>query len=376
MKTPIIKTALMFFAVLCCGLVACGEPENGVIGSADTLEPGEIGVRMERNVLLSDGQDAIELKVLLGLEDGKTEDVTAQSEIYVVGQTPPLTSPRFSTTTAGTYAIYAFYGMTMSADVLVYAYSELPEVPADEQPDNVTFAHRMMLVQHTGTGCVNCPRMMESLKELSEDDAYNTAYNHVASHSYMGGDPDPGYSEVAKYLSLAYCTGNYPQLTFNLTETSAGTDLQEIKNQVDALRKESVGVGISAESIATDGALLIEVGVKVATPGDYRIGVWVLEDNIYGIQAGAVQTWMHHHENVLRATATNVGSKTTFTGEDLVELKEGNTTSTFFRVEVEEGWKEENCKFLVFVTSRQDGVFDIANSIVCPINTAVGYDYK
>jgi len=46
----------------------------------------------------------------------------------------------------------------------------IPELPDDPQPENTSFAHRIMLLQHTGTYCPNCPRLMSSLKELSEDD--------------------------------------------------------------------------------------------------------------------------------------------------------------------------------------------------------------
>ena len=100
----------------------------------------------------------------------------------------------------------------------------IPELPADPQPDNISFAHRIMLLQHTGTYCPNCPKLMESLKALSENQAYADKYQHVAAHSY-NADGDPAYSQAAANLSQAFCSGYYPELTFNLTRRNTGTSL-------------------------------------------------------------------------------------------------------------------------------------------------------
>lgn len=44
-------------------------------------------------------------------------------------------------------------------------------LPADPKPASISFSHRILLVQHTGTYCPNCPRLMTSLKELALDEA-------------------------------------------------------------------------------------------------------------------------------------------------------------------------------------------------------------
>lgn len=349
-------------------------------GSADNaVQAGSITLSLDKTFILADASDCINIKVLQTLEDGTLKDVTKDADIYVNNSSEPLHSSVFSVTTPGTFTFYAAYDINISEEETVYAYAQLPEAPADTNPSATEFKHRLLLLQHTGTACVNCPRMMTSLRELSGDEAYNTAYTHVACHSYI--DPsieDPCWSKAASDFSRIYNPDDrYPVLTFNFTKEDAGTAIEEIKGKIDALRKESCNVGISATALASDGDLLIDVNVKVAAPGEYRLGVWLLEDDIYGIQSGATEAWHNTHENALRAMLTNESSKTIFVGETMEALRSSNTASRTFRICPESNWEKENCKFMVFVTApNANGDFDLANSVVCHIGESVNFDYK
>ena len=127
------------------------------------------------------------------------------------------------------------------------------ELPADPEPENTSFPHRILLIQHTGTACPNCPGLMSSLKELSEDKSYAEKYHHVAAHSYNeGGIGDAAYSQAAKNLSQAFCSGYYPELTFNLTKKSTGTSIavNTIKEEIDIRHKDTANAGITIISIS------------------------------------------------------------------------------------------------------------------------------
>ena len=88
---------------------------------------------------------------------------------------------------------------------------------------------------------------MTSLKALSELDGYVDKYQHVAAHSY-NADGDPAYSQAAANLSQAFCSGYYPELTFNLTTRNTGTSLavSTITDVIDELHKDNADVGIAA----------------------------------------------------------------------------------------------------------------------------------
>lgn len=253
----------------------------------------------------------------------------------------------------------------------------IPELPADPQPGNTSFAHRIMLLQHTGTDCSNCPNLMTSLKALSELDAYMDKYQHVAAHSY-NADGDPAYSQAAANLSQAFCSGYYPELTFNLTTRNTGTSLavSTITDIIDELHKDTADVGIAAAAGLAGNALGVNVQIKAAKAGQYRIAVWVLEDGIRGKQAGASEDWMNTHSNAVRAMAGATLNMRIY-GEKMGELQAGDTAEKSFTVALDESVKAENCKVLVVVNAAgSDGRYDLANCTLCPIGGTVAYDYN
>ena len=250
------------------------------------------------------------------------------------------------------------------------------ELPADPQPQSTDFSHRIMLLQHTGTACPNCPRLMTSLREIAADPAYAAKYQHVASHSY--NTDDPAWSEAAKKISDAFCKA-YPELTFNLSGETTGDDtsVATIKRYIDQLYKDSADAGIAAAAQVNGNTLSVKVQVMAATENSYRVAAWILEDDIKAQQSsnGALEEWMHTHENALRAfsgSSLNLG----IYGEKLGTLKAGETAEKDLTIEIQKDWNVENCKVFILVNSSKDGKFDIANCTICQIGGNVAYQYN
>ena len=352
---------------------ACGKPVEEVVPVIE----GEISLTSDADQLRSDGVDAVTFTVTVTDAQGATHDVTEHAEIYQNFEKSPLATNVFTTQKEGEYVFYAVYGLKVSEDVVITAINDVPELPADPQEDNVSFKHRMLLVQHTGATCVNCPRMMESLKKLSEDASYNGLYHHVASHSYNGGEADAAYSEAARDLSMAYnVTGLYPMLTFNLTPTSVGTDLQEIKAQIDALKQDKASVGIAAAAELSGNDVLVNVEVKAAKTDNYRVAAWLLEDGIYSLQSGMSESWHNTHDNALRYAAGKL-SQLSFVGDKLGEIAAGEKASKVFVLPVDQTWVADNCEVLILVTAAdENGNYDVVNCALCQIGKTVTYDYK
>ena len=253
----------------------------------------------------------------------------------------------------------------------------IPELPADPEPGNTSFNHRILLLQHTGTYCSNCPNLMTALKELSQLDEYADKYQHVAAHSY-NQEGDPAYSQAAANLSQAFCDGYYPELTFNLTKENTGTSLalKTITDIIDNLHKDVADVGIAAAAGLSGNTVGVNVQIKAAKAGQYRIAAWVLEDGIRGKQEGASEDWMNTHSNAVRVMAGNTLNMRIY-GEKMGELQPGQTAEKSFSIVLDEAWKSENCKVLVVVNAAgSDGRYDLANCMLCPIGGAVTYDYK
>lgn len=253
----------------------------------------------------------------------------------------------------------------------------IPELPADPEPGNTSFNHRILLLQHTGTYCSNCPNLMTALKELSQLDEYADKYQHVAAHSY-NQEGDPAYSQAAANLSQAFCDGYYPELTFNLTKENTGTSLalKTITDIIDNLHKDVADVGIAAAAGLSGNTVGVNVQIKAAKTGQYRIAAWVLEDGIRGKQEGASEDWMNTHSNAVRVMAGNTLNMRIY-GEKMGELQPGQTAEKSFSIVLDEAWKSENCKVLVVVNAAgADGRYDLANCALCPIGGVVTYDYK
>lgn len=338
---------------------------------------GDIVLTADTDQIRSDGSDAVTFTVTVTDSEGKEHDVTKYAEIYVDSQLHALSTNIFTTDKEGEYVFYAIYGLSISEEIKVTAINDMPDLPADPQEDNLSFRHRMLLVQHTGATCSNCPRMMESLKNLAEDTSYNGLYHHVASHSYNDGEQDDAYSEAARDLSMVYnTTGNYPMLTFNLTSVSAGTDLTEIRNQIDMLKKEKADIGIAASAKIAGDDVLVNIEVKAAVANSYRVAAWLLEDDIYSFQYGMTESWQNHHDNALRYAAGR-SSQLSFAGEKLGTLSAGEKAGKMFVMPVEEGWESENCEVLVVVTAADsNGNYDVANCALCQLGGSIMYDYK
>ena len=364
-----ILSMLPFWALCSCG-DSSDEPVPPVID-------GQLAFHADADQLRSDGVDAVTFTVEVTDAEGVKHDVTEYAEIYLEFEDSPITSNVFTTEKEGEYVFYAVYGLRVSEDIVITAINDVPDLPADPQEDNLSFRHRMLLVQHTGATCSNCPRMMESLKDLSEDAAYSNLYHHVASHSYNGGEADAAYSEAARDLSMAYnITGLYPMLTFNLTSVSTGTDLSEIKAQIDALKKEKADVGIAAAAKVSGNDVLVNVEVKAAMENNYRVAVWLLEDDIYSLQSGMSESWHNTHHNALRYAAGKV-SQLSFAGDRLGTLTQGEKAGKMFVLPLEDGWVAENCEALVIVTAADaNGNHDVVNCALCQVGETVAYDYK
>ena len=369
---------LLFLAVLFAGILAgcSGKPDGGEDNGGGTLE-GSITLIAQHNIVRANGTDAVEFYVLLTDKNHQIHDVTASSEIYVTTSDVPLAEPKFATTEAGEYTFYAVYGFAVSEDFVVRVVDGISELPADPVAASTDFSHRMLLIQHTGTACSNCPSMMSRLKELSEDSEYNGRYYHVASHSYnTTKEGDPAYSKCAATLSREVLkVDGWPDLTINLTQRRA-YELADMKGFIDLLHERVAAVGVSASVVEIDDVIYANVGVKAGKSGTYRVAVWVLEDGIYAVQEGATMSWQNTHNNCLREMA-GANQIEQIYGANLGTLGAGDIVENIYAVEVADNWKTQNCKVLVIVTTPdEEGNYELVNSTICKVGESVAYNYN
>lgn len=364
----------LFVAAALVSVASCSDGPVAEDG-AEELVKGKIVLNADRTVICADGVDAVTFTVTVTDENGQKSDVTEDAEIYTE-QDVLMEGTSFATDKVGEYGFYAVYGLSLSESVNISALATIPVIPADPEDENLEFRHRMLIVQHTGATCPNCPLMMISLKQLSENEDYAGAYNLVASHSYNDGISDAAYSPAARTLSATFNSGSYPELTFNLTKVNVGHGYDDICGQVGLHMRDSAPAGIAVAVDSSAHEVVANVEIKFAEAGDYRVGAWLLEDDIFAVQSGASESWQHTHDNALRVMYGDKPTECIY-GLPVGNKKSGDKYEKLFRFPLEKEWRSENCRVLVFVTKADaDGNFDIANCAVCDMCDVESYDYK
>ena len=360
-----MKLAKFFaFALVALTFVACGDDtqQGGVEPAGDAVLKAnnnsvEVNTPIEFTVTSADGADLTADATIFD----KTHD-------YVEVANP------FTPAMDGEYEFYAVVGNIITNSIKVNVVPTIPALPVDAEPENTSFKHRILLVDHTGTGCSYCPKMMEALKSVEETGDYHSKYYEAMSHSYGSGDP--ATSSAANSISSYFRVPGYPTLTYNfLHDTSSSYNDAHIMQQIDALWKaEGADAGIAVATSLASACMVVNVEVKAKVANDYRVNAWLLEDGIYGKQTNATAEWMNTHNNAIRQAVTT----DPISGLDLGAIEAGKTASTTLTLNIPtEKWVRDNLKVMVIVSAKNDkGKFEVANVAVCAKNDVVNYDYK
>ncbi|MEG2365831.1 MAG: Omp28-related outer membrane protein [Alistipes sp.] len=373
----LLKFLLMFCAVST--LVSCGSDDPEVTPGVD----GKLTLTASVNAISSDGVDHCQFIVKL---DGVT--LTDGVQIYEVGKPAPLTSTQFSSTKEGVYKFFAAYKTAVSEQIAINVLPIIAELPVDPQPTNTSFRRRLMGLQMTGSTCPACPAMIAGIRKYNENkaDAEKVLFTEV--HGYM--EDGVMYSTLNVYIAQAYGTGLFPALGFNMhkvfTQHGGGnpsTTAANILKTVDSELKTDAYAGIAAAVSQKGEKIVVNVAVKVNVEGNYRVGAWLLEDNIQAPQANgnpnltAEDNFSIHH-NVVRAVDGRQTDQI-FTGNLLGRVAAGATVNHVLQFAVNKHWNLANCKVIIFVTAAEPSdasLFYVTNAALCNLNATTAFDYK
>ena len=364
----IMKFASLLFAAAVM-VISCDKT-----GGDDTDMDARFYISSDKNVIQSNDSDVATFTAVL---DGK--DVTSETTFYFKDSMTPLEGNKLSADKTGVYNVIGMYGTFYREEPVSVTAIDMP-VPApaeDPAASNTSFVHRAFLTQYTGTGCKYCPGMIRALRTAFEDEETKNMAVHSAVHSYNVGDP-------------AYITGpkasGYPYLEIDMAvsfsydldpEAKAGVLKKVISERVSAPAK----VGISANPVVKDDVLVVTVEVKAAEAGEYYLGVWFMQDNVYGQQTdglGIADNSYNYHENCVRSADSRFGN--TYAGYPLGEIKAGKTVQRTFVLNIDkETWKLKdmnNLHFAAFVTAKNGRNYNVVNVVDCEISEPTPYQYK
>lgn len=378
-----------FFALLCAAtaVFAVGCESNTPEGTGD--EPAPIPQPIpdpDPNATLE--IEAVRDRVVIGDDiefvvtmDGTPVTGAETLEIYETKNYSLVSNP-YTPEEVGTYEFYAMYGSLVTEKHAVVEVIPIIDMPEDPQPENTTFNHRMLLIDHTGSGCTYCPYMMVALKQISEDANYNTKYNEVTAHYGGLAATDNARSEAASIVgsNIAAFVEGFPSLTYNfLDETVSSYNASQIKGKISKLWKsEGADAGIAVVAELAGDKVTVSYEVKSAKEQEYRVSVWLLESDIYSKQTGASADWQHYAQHAIRNITGYVGPND-LSGVSIGTLGVGEKTQGMEDLAIlSSEWKTENMDVLVIVSApndRYNGKFEVVNTALCPVGGQTVYEY-
>lgn len=351
--------------------VACSDDNND--SGKEPSKVSDIVLKVSNNSVV------VGTPITFTVIDKDGNDVTTNAYIFDKAHDWAEVSNPFTPTIDDDYVFFASVDGKLSNEVTVSVVATIPELPIDAEPENTLFNHRILLVDHTGNTCGNCPDMMLALKDVAESTdkngvSYHDKYYEAMAHSYTTGDP--AYSKAAAVVSTHFGVTAYPNATYNFYHaTKSPQNAAHIKSQIDALwRAEGADASVAASSIVANSSVVVNTVVKAAKNNEYRITAWLLEDNIYAQQTNGREDWMHYHDNAIRQSITS----DTINGVDLGSISAGETKSTALTLKISsDKWNRDNFKVMLIVSAKNaQGKFEVANVAICPANGNVEYNYK
>ena len=259
--------------------------------------------------------------------------------------------------------------------------------PEDKYPSKTNFKRRMLLTQFTGTACGFCPRIINALYQLNSS-SYADDVVLTAAHLY--NSTDPAYLSSATSLSSSLGVSSFPNVCVDLNKSAiTNSSYSSIISLIDsASSRVSVkgGIAVNSKYDAENGTIALKALVKAKESTEFRIGAWLLEDGIYGVQANNNYTPLdgvdfNTHNNCIRTAYSNQ-TNSDFTGFSLGIIEAGKSASHEFAFSLKNNgtgdqthWNHDNLRLVVFISTKEGDNWLVNNVVKIDKNGSVDFEY-
>ncbi|MBQ5710053.1 MAG: Omp28-related outer membrane protein [Alistipes sp.] len=312
------------------------------------------------------------------------EDVTADATIHANYTNEEVSNP-YTTTESGELSFYAKYnGLKSKICCVTVTPAYAPELPEDSNPESYDFNQRMLIVDHTGLGCAYCPGVKQAIHDTQEKAEYKDKFNVVYAYTFSSNEVC--YSAAARTLWNYYVgicsTGDkltgYPSFTTNYCFNYTGK--YQLEQRIDDLWDENPAASIAYAAKIVDDKIVVSASVKSSVSQQYRLSLWVLENDIYAKQTAATAEWMHTHSSVMRDAPTGV-SNSDISGIDFGYVEAGTTLSRILEFDLfcASHWNRENFSLIAILSApseKYNGKYEVVTTSMCEFGSEVGFDYK
>lgn len=379
-------------ALVAMAMIGCG-PENGGENNPTEKSPFRVEVNtnyiqlgVDKAYFLVYLDDALLNPADLIFFDTNNEMVTMNTlEVEIDGQM--VTVPEWVPTKPETKSFWVAYNSynNQKQPVTITAVDfALPESMEDPQPENVSFVKRTFFTQFTGADCGWCPFAKAALYEAAHDEAYADKFIVAAVYTYSKQDTKL-YPEGFGNIETQFGVSGYPTVFYDMAGSFSyekkDSNYTYVKAAIDQSQQESAKAGIAVNVAFDEGnTFAIRASVKAAEEGEYYIGAWLVEDGIEAKQANYgcnADVNFDLHNNVLRIA----DSGEDYIGHSLGNLKAGEIKDKVFTMTIKQGvknaWVKENCRLVVFVTTKVGGKIRVTNVVSNSVySEPIAFEYK
>ena len=370
-------TKFFAFALAALAFVGCQEVTNtdepGPEPGPEPTPTGDITLKADKTAV------AMGETVTFTVTDAEGQDVTSQALIYDKDFNDVGSTVTFNE--SGSYEFFATVGSANSNYVTIIVMAEVPEVPADPQPENFDFNYRGLVIDQTGVNCGWCPNATDVLRSLENTEGLHEHYNEVTCHAGGYANGDPGNSAAANVLNQFQSSmiSGYPCILVNFYGKPYDYGYSNVKSKLQEYITANGGradVGISLAVTGDESCVYAAAQVKSGVAQEYKITAWLLESNIYSPnQSGASKDYHKIYNNALR-NMSHEYSKTNVQGDSYTfEAKEVKDLAFELPI-ISTKWNYEEMSVLVVVSAKDaNGRWEVANSAVCKINKSKEFEY-
>lgn len=384
---------LKFLAIFCLGAMLCacqGAGTESGSGSGTGTGSGsdsdnDKGLHLAVDKLFiynNGGADADGIATFTVTFNG--EDVTADSAIFL--EEDPIDGNTYTSTAKPcSLRFWAQYGLEQTkSDIILNIVQTPPAAPAapqDNNPTKTNFVRRVLLTQFTGTSCGFCPEMMNALYEVSNH-AY-TKNKFVLAAAHLFGTNDPAYLNDAKTLDKTMGVVGFPTVNADMWKNEGERSTNSVYDLIDAAYKRTTvkgGIAVNSTFYEEENYVIATCLIKAAEGTEFRVGAWLLEDNLTGNQANNGYSPLpgvnfNHHNNSIRLANKSFNVELNYTGVSVGRIEAGATKSHSFAFPLLKTWKTQDLRIVVFISTKEGDKWYVNNVISCPINGTTDFEY-
>ncbi len=370
MKTVLryLLAAAAFTAAVCSAACSGSDDDPGV-------PAGTLHISADRTAITAGGPEAVTFRVMYG-----SSDVSRSERMHLVqefsGQATELDGGinTFAAPAPGSYTFKARY--RDGEKVVESENSVVVTVSAGSGSGN--YYRKLLFMQFTSVGCVNCPAMSTSLKAVQEERPGRIAA--ASFHlQYDPNYPDPMWIKANDMYGQKFDVTGLPTGFLDLRpDVRMSSDKAAIDKAIAAaLTENSADCGVALATAYDAGSREVKVEVKVTSDAaeTYRYLILLVEDGISYFQLGADEA-THTHNNVVRAVlSSNVYGERLNQGNALqpgVEVKASRSTT------LGASWNPANMRIIAAALASQDGgvTFTCRNANECALGGNANYQYN